>query len=39
VFTASYEGTLIINIMSIIWYINIRVTSSSKTRGHVDNQV
>ena len=25
--------------MSIIWYINIRVTSSSKTRGHVDIQV
>jgi len=25
--------------MSIIWYINIQVTSSSKTRGHVDIQV
>ena len=25
--------------MSIIWYINIQVTSSSKTRSHVDIQV
>jgi len=25
--------------MSIIWYINIQVTSFSKTRGHVDFQV
>jgi hypothetical protein len=39
VFTVSYEGTLIIKIMSITWYINIQVTSSSKTRSHVDIQV
>ena len=25
--------------MLIIWYINIQVTNSSKTRGHVDSQV
>jgi len=25
--------------MLIIWYINIQVTSSPKTRGHVDSQV
>jgi len=35
----SYEGTLIIKIMSIMWYINIQVLSSSKTHGHVDIQV
>ena len=25
--------------MSIIWYINIQITSSSKTRSHVEIQV
>jgi hypothetical protein len=38
VLTISYEGTFII-IMSIIRYINIQVTSSSKTPNHVDIQV
>jgi hypothetical protein len=36
VFTISCEGTFIIKIMSIIWYINIQVFSSSKTHCHVD---
>jgi len=38
VFTISYKGTFIIKIVLITWYINIQVTSSSKTRIHVDIQ-
>ena len=38
-FTISYDGTFIIKIITIPWYINIQVSSSSKTCGHVDIQV
>jgi len=34
-----YDGTFITKIITTIWYINIQVFSSSKTCGHMDNQV
>ena len=35
----SVMNTFIIKFMSFIWYINIQVTSSSKTSGRVDIQL
>jgi len=39
VFTISYDGTLIVKLMSFMWYVNIQVTSSFKTHSHLDIQV
>jgi hypothetical protein len=38
VLTVSYDGAFIIKIITIIWYINIQVSCSSKACGHVDIQ-
>ena len=38
-FTISYDDTLIVKIMSFMWYVNIQVTSSFKSHSHMDIQV